>query len=321
MTALSWGSGMKLHFLRSPKKRSAVLEQLYALLARRGFQVTESLPDVAVQDLDAAPQHDLYIVKSRTPLSISVAGMLHRRGARLLNPYPSCAALLDKIVVTAALRQAGIPTPRSWAAADPALLRSAAMAQRLPLVLKPFNGIHSHGIRVVSAPDQLSDGPTTTEPVLVQEFVEGCTERLKIHCVGERVFGTWKPFSMGGTHVPGQPREVGEEVRDIAVRCGRLFGLGLYGLDVLIGRRGPVVVDVNSFPGYKGLPAIAPILADYIARCARGEEDVIVPRHRTADAEVRTDGGSAVQTSGAPDAPIGGRSGARAGARIPRTAP
>jgi ribosomal protein S6--L-glutamate ligase len=86
------------------------------------------------------------------------------------------------------------------------------------------------------------------------------------------VFATWKPFSLGGTHGPGQPLAVSDDVRAIALRCGRLFGAGLYGLDVLIGRDGPVVVDVNSFPGYGGVPAIAPVIADYIDEYAQGRD-------------------------------------------------
>jgi ribosomal protein S6--L-glutamate ligase len=260
---------MKLHFIRSPRARSVVLEELYAILDRRGHEVTESIPDSAVQDLDAVPEHDLYILKARTKLSVSVAGILHQRGARLLNSYPSCAMLLNKVVVTAALRREGIPTPRSWALADVSLLRAGDMAERLPLIVKPFDGIHSQGVQVVRHPNEL-ENVRVEGPVLVQEFVEGCDERLKIHCIGERVFATWKPFSLGGRHEPGQPRAIGDEVREIAVRCGRLFGMGLYGLDVLIGREGPVVVDVNSIPGYKGVPGIASIVADYIEQYARG---------------------------------------------------
>jgi glutathione synthase/RimK-type ligase-like ATP-grasp enzyme len=40
--------------------------------------------------------------------------------------------------------------------------------------------------------------------------------------------------------------------------------MGLYGLDVLITRDGPVVVDLNSFPGYGGVPGVADVIADYI---------------------------------------------------------
>lgn len=34
------------------------------------------------------------------------------------------------------------------------------------------------------------------------------------------------------------------EVREIARRCGQVFGLGLYGLDMIEGPSGPVVVEL-----------------------------------------------------------------------------
>jgi ribosomal protein S6--L-glutamate ligase len=283
---------MRLHFIQPPKKRSAVLQELHAILDRRGHEVTESIPETAVQDIDAVPRHDLYVLKARTKFSVSVAGILQERGAKVLNPYVSCAMLLDKFVATAAMRQARIPTPRSWALSDSSLMHASDWKERLPLIVKPFDGIHSKGVRLVSHPDQLQDAPDHG-PVLVQEFVEGCSERLKIHVVGERVFATCKPFSLGGTHGAGLPREVSDEVRDIALRCGKLFGVGLYGLDVLMGRDGPVVVDVNSFPGYIGVPGIATIIADYLEEYARGANR---PELASPD--------PAVQASGAPDGAV-----------------
>jgi ribosomal protein S6--L-glutamate ligase len=268
--ATAGGSNIKLHFIRTPRERNSVLEELYALLIQRGFVVTEGIPDKAAQDLDMVPQHDLYILKARTELPVSLAGVLHQRGARLLNPYPSCMAVLNKIVATAAMRSAGIPTPRSWATADPSLLHSIATAERLSLIIKPFDGIHSQGILVVRDPDELEDVPASDKPMLVQQFIEGCTVRFKVHCVGDEVFATWKPFSLGGTRRPGQPCEVSDELRELALRCGKLFGMGLYGLDVLVTQHGPVVVDVNSFPGYGGVPGIAKVIADYIEGYAHG---------------------------------------------------
>jgi ribosomal protein S6--L-glutamate ligase len=278
---------MKLHFIRSPKKRSAVLEELYVLLAQRGFEVTEGIPDSTVLDLEMAPQHDLYVLKARTALPVSVVGVLHQRGARLLNPFPSCVAVLNKILATAMMRNAGIPAPRSWVVADPSLLAPIASAISTPLIIKPYNGIGSRNITVVRERFELGGVPLTDGPYLVQEFVEGCNERLKVHCVGDQVFATRKRFSLGGSGEIGQPCEVSNELREIALRCGILFGMGLYGLDVLIPRDGPVVVDVNSFPGYGGLPEIAKVIADYIAGYARGRHTlppIPLPIGRSADA-------------------------------------
>ncbi|TMB03538.1 MAG: hypothetical protein E6J70_05130, partial [Deltaproteobacteria bacterium] len=49
-----------------------------------------------------------------------------------------------------------------------------------------------------------------------------------------------------------------------ALRCGRLFGLGLYGLDVIESAEGPLVVDMNYFPSYRDVPNAAALLDDFI---------------------------------------------------------
>ena len=84
-----------------------------------------------------------------------------------------------------------------------------------------------------------------------------------------------KPFSETSFTQPGRPCPVSEEVREIALRCGRVFGLGLFGLDLIEGPDGPVVVDVNYFPGYKGVPEAAPLIADYITDYARGKRALV----------------------------------------------
>jgi ribosomal protein S6--L-glutamate ligase len=52
------------------------------------------------------------------------------------------------------------------------------------------------------------------------------------------------------------------------LRCGEPFGISLYGVDVIIADR-PYVVDMSSFPGFKGVPSAAERLSEYIYRAAR----------------------------------------------------
>ena len=73
----------------------------------------------------------------------------------------------------------------------------------------------------------------------------------------------------------GEPFTVPPELRDIALRCGEVFGIDLYGLDIIESLGRPYVVDVSSFPGFKGVPDAALRLADYIfwaAEHAAGEQ-------------------------------------------------
>ena len=270
---------MRLYFLlvrRVPPVPSPVLVEVYERLERRGFRVEGGIAEELLDRVDLLrPEHDLYLLKSHTELSLSIAGALHARGGRFLNPYPSCASAQNKIVSTRRLAAAGVPVPRTWVTGDFELLR--AVAATTPLIVKPYLGHRGIGIHVVRTPADLGLLEAGETPVVVQEYFEGAGEDVKVYVVGEDVFAVRKPFSPTSFTVAGRPCEVSSELREIALGAGRALGLGLYGLDVVEAPHGPVVVDVNYFPGYKGVPGAAACIASYIERYARGEIRLELP--------------------------------------------
>jgi ribosomal protein S6--L-glutamate ligase len=263
---------MKLYFSlvrRVPPIPSPVLVEVFDILRSRGFQVESGIAEeMCIPPERLAAEHDLYILKSHTELAKSLAGILHVQGARLLHPYPSCVFTQDKIIAMRIFKAAGIPAPRSWVTGDLTLLEP--IVREMPLIIKPYLGHRGAGLRIVRSPDELRALPPPQSPVLVQEYIQGSGEDLKIYVVGERVFGVKKPFSPESFTRPGTPFEVSPQIREIAGKCGKAFGLGLYGLDVLESPSGPYVVDLNYFPGYKGIPGIASVIAEYIEGYAEG---------------------------------------------------
>jgi ribosomal protein S6--L-glutamate ligase len=263
---------MRIAFLlvqRVPPVPSPVLLEVFEILRRRGFDVEASIAEEELTQPDRLTvEHDLYVLKSHTELSISLAGVLDALAARMLNPYRSCIATQDKIVAARRLRAAGVPVPRAWVTGDPALL--AGVVEEMPLIVKPHRGHRGTGIRIVRAPHELLELPATDTPKLFQEYVAGSGEDLKLYVVGDDVFAVRKPFSEMSFTIPGRPSAVSDHLRSIALAAGGALGLGLYGLDVIEADDGPVVVDVNYFPGYKGVPGVAPVIADYIDGYAHG---------------------------------------------------
>ena len=77
--------------------------------------------------------------------------------------------------------------------------------------------------------------------------------------------------------VAGRHGEITDEIRKISQRVGEVCGLGLYGLDIIESDRGPYVVDVNYFPGYKGVPNAAGMIADYVDDYAKGKVTLTPP--------------------------------------------
>jgi len=275
---------VKLYFLlarRVPPVPSQIVLEVSEILRCRGFRVESGIAEEMLVSPDRlASTHDLYLLKSYTALSLSLAGVLHAEGARLLNPYPGCLASRDKILASKLLHTAGIPAPRCWVTADLKLLDP--IVEETPLIVKPHMGWRGEGIHIVRNRRELAAIPQPQTPLLIQECLQGAGEDLRMYIAGDQVFAARKRFSSASFAEPGRPCAVSSELRDIALRCGRAFGLGLYSIDVIGTPDGPKVLDVNDFPGYKGVPDAAVAVADYIERfatrwCSLQPPEMVVP--------------------------------------------
>jgi ribosomal protein S6--L-glutamate ligase len=266
---------MKLQFLlaRRDSGPSQIVIDATAALERRGFEVESTIPEEALLRSDLLEGGDrLWLLKSYGELALAVAATLHARGARILNPYPASISARNKIVASRILSAAGVPAPRTWVTGDLELVRP--ILREHAVVVKPSMGWRGEGVAIVRDERELRALPRPTSPVVVQELLPGTGEDLRVYVAGEEIFATRKPFSASSFAVPGRPVAVTREIRALARRCGEAFGLALYGLDVLETPRGPFVVDVNTFPGYKGCAGAAEAVADTIERYATGRRDL-----------------------------------------------
>jgi ribosomal protein S6--L-glutamate ligase len=247
-----------------PSRISPIMPEVVRLLRDWDVEVELVYPEEQLTDLGAlAGENDLYILKSGSELALSLAGALHAAGATLLNPYPVAAACRDKVLSTRILRAAGIETPSTYVTGNSSEL--AALLDGGPMVVKPHRGSQGRGVRVVRHAGELGSLDGEAGILFAQRYHEPDGRDRKIYCIGDQVFGV-KRMWPARTYDDklGEPFTVSQELREIALCCGRAFGLELYGLDVVISKGRPFVVDVSSFPGFKGVPDAALRLADYI---------------------------------------------------------
>ncbi|KKL99901.1 hypothetical protein LCGC14_1809770, partial [marine sediment metagenome] len=126
-------------------------------------------------------------------------------------------------------------------------------------------------IRVVRDARELGELPAAAGPIFAQQYVQGQGNGLdlKAYVVGDQVFAVSRPFPpRTAVEKRGQPYALSREVREICLRCGQLFGLELYGVDLIETPDGPSVIEVNCFPGYKGVPEAERLLGDYLLESA-----------------------------------------------------
>lgn len=254
---------------RAPDVPSQLVLEVCEILRQRGVKVESGIAEETLLRPDRPFRKvDLYLLKSYTELSLSLAGVLYRQGARLLNPYPGCYAARNKIIASQVLAAAGIPAPRCWVTSDFTLLGD--LVNEIPLIVKPYMGWRGEGVHVVRNPAELAALPFPQSPMLIQEYLPGSGEDLRLYIAGDEMFAVAKPFSGDSFARPGRPVPVTTEVRKIGLSCGAAFGLGLYGVDLIQTESGPKVIDVNYFPGFKGVEGASEVVADYVQRCAEG---------------------------------------------------
>ena len=253
-----------LMFRHPPTRMSPIMPEVVRLLTEWGEEVDVICPEEQLIDVSRVRvEHDLYVLKSGSELALSLAGALHAAGATILNPYPITAILRDKVITSHILRRAGIPYPETFITMQPKHL--APLLDDGPLVIKPYRGSQGRGVYVIWDTDQLDNINHDGGLVFAQRYHPPQGHDLKIYMIGGQVFGVkrvWPAHSY--EQKLGEPFTVTPEVHDIALRCGSAFGLELYGLDIILNEDKPYVVDMSSFPGFKGVPDAALRLADYI---------------------------------------------------------
>lgn len=102
-------------------------------------------------------------------------------------------------------------------------------------------------------------------PYLVEELIEHDGVDRKLYVAGSWVAGLLKPSTLTQEHTTdGDPFEVDPTLVDLARVATSRLDLHLAGVDVVLGPDGPAVVDVNAFPGYRGVDGAAPAVADHL---------------------------------------------------------
>jgi ribosomal protein S6--L-glutamate ligase len=252
----------------SPHTRSYVPLVMRAL-AELGALVEVVHPPARAVDLSKLRvEHDLYVLKQMSGLGVSMAGALDAQRATLVNPYRATLALSDKIVAFRMLQRAGISVPETYVATEPQML--APFLDAAPLIVKPYRGSDGHGIRVISSAAELAELGGGKEPLVAQRYLGSDGPVLKMFSIGGHVFGVKQDSRRGDEAKENrEPFVPTPEQSWIVRRCGEAFGIDLYGVDLIESEGSTYVVDVNSIPGFKGVPDAPLRLAKYFYAAAQ----------------------------------------------------
>ena len=151
-----------------------------------------------------------------------------------------------------------------------------------PVIIKLIEGTQGIGVllaeSVKSAEAIIELLQSQKQSVLIQKFVAESKGRdIRAFVVGDRVVAAMRRVAQGqefrsNVHRGGvtEPLVLDETYCDTAIRAAQIMGLRVAGVDMLEGKDGPQIMEVNSSPGLEGIERctqldIAGAIVDYIA--------------------------------------------------------
>lgn len=261
--------------LGKPPHPSTAIAGAIDRLSSSGYDVSVHLPHEGSGNRPASLSgSDIVVQRGLRDDVLASLLPLESAGVRCCNPIATTRALADRLVVVERLAAAGIAVPatsvaRSWAGIG-AVSRTGAV------VVKARNGTAGRGTGVAIILDgRPPPNPAFAGPWLLQEFVPGDGRVWKLYVVGDDVRVLLKPTDATSGRGPveagieSSPSK--SELSELGVSAGRALGLDIYGVDVIAGPDGPRVIDVNPFPGLRGILDGASLVAGYVRALAEAQ--------------------------------------------------
>ena len=228
----------------------------------------------------------------RIGASVTFYGCAVLRQFEMMGVYPLNESVAitrsrDKLRALQLLSRKGIGLPVTGFANKPDDIEDLLnIVGGAPLVIKLLQGTQGMGVVLAetkkAAESVIQSFQALKASVLVQEYVsEAGGADIRCLVVGEKVVAAMRRQAKEGEfrsniHRGGSASliRITPEERSTAVRAARTMGLNVSGVDILRSNHGPVVMEVNSSPGLKGIEQatgkdIAGLIIQFLEKNAR----------------------------------------------------
>jgi|FLOH01.1.fsa_nt_gi ribosomal protein S6--L-glutamate ligase len=219
------------------------------------------------------PKFDVVITRpsilKNVDLYAALIQQMELAGMLLFNSYDAILAAKNKVKTMQVLDHYGIPIPKTVFVSRPEDLVSAAkMVGGFPLIVKTPVGSYGNGITIVESMRALKSVLMWNQPMyLLQQYVKYAKgQDMRAFVVNGKVAGAMmraarkgefrSNIELGGI---GSAVELTDEEVSIALRSIQALDLNYGGVDIMRSKSGPLVLEVNSNPGFKELQKVTGI--------------------------------------------------------------
>lgn len=240
-----------------------VLNPLDCQLVVNGKKSTILYGTQEIADYDAVLPR---IGASVTEYGLAVVKHFETVGIKPINHSRSIAESRDKMRCLQVLSEAGLQVPPTVLTRNRRGLEAAVRAVRgLPVILKVLRGTQGVGVMLLHTPIAVGSVLDTLrsldQDVILQQFLaEGAGRDYRAFVIGNKVVAAMMRTAPEGEfrsniHRGGEGRlvQLPKEFQVASVKATRALGLQIAGVDLMDSAQGPMVIEVNSSPGFEGI--------------------------------------------------------------------
>ena len=226
------------------------------------YAAVTSLTDLSLMNYDA------YVLKTVSDgPGLTILEAAEAVGIPTINNSQAIRLVRDKAVAVAYAQARDLPVPTTYFVGHPRVLVKVPL-DLYPVVVKPSNGTSLQDIHLVRTPEEMAQLTLDEKSYyLAMRYVENTGYDIKLYVTGQEVHAITKSSPLHG-EVQEEEIPVSRAMLKLAQRVGQVFGLDLYGVDVLESPQGLVLVDINDFPSFYGVPRKVAAIAEYILHAA-----------------------------------------------------
>ncbi len=204
---------------------------------------------------------------SITFFGTALVRQFEQMGVYCVNPSQAISVSRDKLRSIQVLSRHRVGIPRTaFAKRREAILPTIERMGGPPVVLKLLEGTQGIGV-ILAETAKVAEAILETltgavkQNVLIQQFVKESKGRdIRAFVVGNRVVAAMRRVAQGdefrsNVHRGGRAEAVtlDEEYERTAVHAAQIMGLRVAGVDMLEGKSGPKIMEINSSPGLEGI--------------------------------------------------------------------
>lgn len=175
----------------------------------------------------------------------------------------------NKFYTLKVMAECGLPTPKAVLITSPKIVEKIKNDFNFPVVVKLLGSMGGKGVMMVSSPSDF--GPIIdamdrlNQIVAVEEFIKNPGEDHRLFVIGDEVAASMKRQSVkegefrANITIGGKPNvyEPSEEEKEIALKAAEAIGMEICGVDLVPGENGPLLIELNDGPSFKGISTVA----------------------------------------------------------------